>query len=121
MGSQPLRIIGALNVRESLPNKLKAARMLTGMSTRKVAAKLGRVSIWVIKRRNVKGAFLDGNPQNGMDGMDGNRPGIDSNTTPGPPLTPASSPSAGRQPGLIHPMGSGTSARPEGSGRRGQQ
>src|SRR5438094_9939690 len=42
MGSQPLRIIGALNVRESLPNKLKAARMLTGMSTRKVAAKLCR-------------------------------------------------------------------------------
>jgi Zn-dependent peptidase ImmA (M78 family)/DNA-binding XRE family transcriptional regulator len=42
MGSQPLRIIGALNVRESLPSKLKAARMLTGMSTRRVAAKLGK-------------------------------------------------------------------------------
>src|SRR5258708_33400266 len=42
MGSQPLRITGALNVRESLPSKLKAARMLTGMSTRRVAAKLGR-------------------------------------------------------------------------------
>src|SRR6266852_3761738 len=41
MGSQPLRINGAMNVRESLPNKLKAARMLTGMSTRRVAAKLG--------------------------------------------------------------------------------
>ncbi len=41
MGSQPLRLT-AMNVRESLSGKLKTARMLTGMSTRAVAAKLGR-------------------------------------------------------------------------------
>jgi Zn-dependent peptidase ImmA (M78 family) len=39
--TRPLRAVRAVEVRQSLASKLKAARMLTGMSTRTVAAKLG--------------------------------------------------------------------------------
>src|SRR5713226_4506168 len=42
MASQPLRVVGMTDVRESLARKLKAARSLTGMSTRTVARKLMR-------------------------------------------------------------------------------
>jgi len=40
MGSQPLRLLGSDDVRESLAGKLKTARSLAEMSTRAVAAKL---------------------------------------------------------------------------------
>jgi len=46
MAGSALRVVEVADVRESLANKLKTARSLTGMSTRTVAAKLvGRFSI----------------------------------------------------------------------------
>src|ERR1700722_3226530 len=42
MGSQPLRVVEAMDVRGNLSEKLLSARKLTGMSTRAVAEKLAK-------------------------------------------------------------------------------